>query len=421
MGLFQKKKAAIERAIIESTHEIVCLYCFRNFDHNEVVFRAADIIDEDGYRAEPDRLLEAHRARFNMSPMGAIAPVLNPDDYSEKNKGYLRGILTTLYDRYNNPTSTRLCPYCHNDLLPSAGLSPSTVISIVGGSKVGKSSYFASLVHTLKTVTSHNFDMFCTPINNETGRKFKIKYEEPFMQNGYFPSHTPGEVYQEPYVFTFSFADETKPELNIAFIDIADEGATGSANMDIYAAYMRNSSAMIFLVDPLQFRDVSHKIHILNNINFNPSMIASDTTQVLVSLVENYIYKQANGTCSIATAAVLTKTDLLVALGHSGEYIHPRSNLFARYSHHNIFNLSQFDAINYEVDAFLHMVDPNLRNALKRRFANLGFFGVSALGAHPELISKQLASFAPARVDEPLLWILYKLGYISGRYDEVRT
>ena len=181
MGLFQKKKAAIERALIEATHEIVCLYCFSNFDHNEVVFRATKITDTDGHRAEPDKLLDAYRARFNLSPAGKIAPVLNPASFKEKNKGYRRGILTTLYDRHNNPTSVRLCPHCHNDILPSAGFSPSTIISIVGAGQAGKSIYLTSLIHTLKTETSHNFEMFCVPITSETGRKFRIQYEEPLI------------------------------------------------------------------------------------------------------------------------------------------------------------------------------------------------------------------------------------------------
>ena len=420
MGLFQKRKTAIERSQIEATHEIVCVYCFRNFDHNEVVFRAAQIIDTEGYRAKPDKRLDAYHARFNMGSMGAIAPVLNPTKFSEKNKGYLRGILTTLYDAHNNPTSERLCPYCHNNLLPNAGFLPSTIISLVGAGQAGKSVYLTSLIHTLKSVTSLNFEMFCTPITNEIGRKFRTRYEDPLIENGYLLDPTQKEIQQEPFVFTFSFADGSKPEINIAFFDVAGEGMTDNAYMDIYAAHIRNSSGVLFLVDPLQFRAIDHRIQFLNNLNIDLSA-KIDPLETLGSLVENYIYKQTNGISNIPTAVVLTKTDLLIALGHHGECIHPRSNLFARYIHRSYFNLSQSDAVNYEVDALLHMVDPNFRNALKRRFANLGFFGVSAMGAPPDLIHRKTAGITPIRIDEPFLWLLYKLGYIEGRFDEVRA
>jgi len=415
MGLFQKKKAAIERTKLEATHEIVCLYCFQNFDHNQVLFRAAEAKDADGYRAQADHLLDAYRARFHMGSVGLLPPVLDPSAFSEKNKGYLHGILTTLYDNHNNPTSKRLCPYCHNDILPSAGFAPSTIISVVGASQAGKSVYLTSLIHVLKAATSLNFEMFCTPITNEMGRKFRVQYEDPLIENGYLLNPTQKDQQQEPFIFTFSFADGTKPDINIAFFDIAGEGMVDNAYMDIYAAHVRNSSGVMFLVDPQQFRAIGPRIQFLNNLHPGTT---HDPTEVLGSLVENYIYKQPNGVSNIPTAVVLTKTDILEALGRNGEYIHPASRLFARYTHQDYFNLSEFDAINYDVGEFIRMVDPNFVNAVTRRFANLGFFGVSALGAHPDVIHQRVASFAPMRVDEPFLWILYKLGYIAGHYTE---
>ncbi|MCL2378853.1 MAG: hypothetical protein FWC77_06985 [Defluviitaleaceae bacterium] len=416
MGLFKKKKAAIERAQIEATHEIVCLYCFRNFDHNEVVFRAAHILDKEGYRAEPDKLLDTYRARFNMKPAGEMAPVLNPDDFSEKNKGYLNGILNTLYDAHNNPTSVRLCPYCHNNIQPSAGFSPSAIISLVGAGGVGKSVYLTCLIHALKATASLDFEMFCSPVSNETARKFRAKYEDPLIENGYLPESTQKSNPQEPLIFTLSFDKGSKPDVNIAFFDVAGEGMAVSAYMDIYAAHIRNSSGVLFLMDPLQFRAISRKTQLLNNLN-NEQGAVIEPMEALSSLVDNYIHKQPDGVSNIPTAAILTKTDLMVAHSHKGEYIHPRSNLYARYTHRGYFNLSQFEAVNYEVDGFLHLVDPNFRNGLKRRFAHLGLFGVSALGAQPDTVQGRVSNFAPVRVEEPFLWILYKLGYIKGGYD----
>jgi len=420
MGLFKKRKTAIERAKIEATHEIVCLYCFRNFDHDEVLFRAAAVMDADGYRAEPDVLLDAYRARFNLAPMGAIAPVLNPDNFSEKNKGCHHGILSTLYDDHNNPTSMRLCPHCHNDILPSAGFQPSTIISLVGAGQAGKSVYLTSLIHTLKSATSLNFEMFCSPLTNEMGRKFRVQYEAPLIENGYILEPTQADIPQEPFIFTFTFADGSKPEINIAFFDVAGEGMANKAYMDIYAAHIRNSSGVMFLVDPQQFRAVGQRTQMFSNPGYDVNT-AIQPLEVLGSLVENYIYRQASGVSHIPTAMVLTKTDLLEALAHKGEFFHPRSNLFARYFHRGYFNLAQSDAINYEVDAFLQHVDPNFLYALRRRFANIGLFGVSALGAHPDAIYQHTADFAPVRVDEPFLWMLYKLGYIEGRQEEARS
>ncbi|MCL2204454.1 MAG: hypothetical protein FWB88_11020 [Defluviitaleaceae bacterium] len=413
MGLFKKKMEAVKRAKMDETHEIVCLYCFKNFDHDRVLFRALAAVDAEGYRACADAVLDAYRERFHMDEAGDLPVVLDPLDFNEVSKGYHRGILSALTDDHNQITTKRLCPFCHNDIPQSAGFAPSTIISFVGASQAGKSVYLTSLVHTLKTLTPRNFQIFCTPINNEMGRKFKVAYEDPLIENGCLLDPTQKEIQQEPFIFTFSFADGTLPEINIAFFDAAGEGMVDNGYMDIYASHIRNSSGVLFLVDPMQFRTIGKKIVLMNNLDYDPAT-TDEPVEVLTGLVENYIYKQASGISQIPTAVVLTKTDLLQPVQAEGEYIRADSHFFSNYTHKGYFDLDAFAQIHAEVDDFLNMVDPNFRNALKRRFAQLGFFAVSALGAHPDTIRQRVASFAPVRVDEPFLWLLYKLGYISG-------
>jgi len=410
MGLFKRKKATIERAKLDKTHEIVCLYCFRNFTHDRVMFRALEALDAEGYYAQYDQTLDDYRARFHMDTAGELPAVLDPDHFGEVSKGYHRGILYSLKDDYDNITIKRICPYCHNDLPKSAGFAPSTIISVVGATQSGKSVFLTSLIHTLKTVTPHNFPIFCTPISNEMGRKFKQEYEDPLIGEGLLLEPTQKEKQQEPFIFTFSFADESKPEINIAFFDVAGEGIVDTAYMDIYAAHIRNSSGIMFLVDPLQFRSVGRKIQLKNGMEHN--FHTDEPTEVLSGLVEDYIYKQGGGVYDTPTAVVLTKTDLLKALQDDGEYVRHDSYLFTNFTHKTFFNLKEYYNIDGDTDEFIATVDPNFRNALMRRFCKLGYFAVSALGSQPD--GQRVASFAPTRVDEPFLWILYQLGYIEG-------
>ncbi|MCL1882205.1 MAG: hypothetical protein FWF81_00410 [Defluviitaleaceae bacterium] len=418
MGFFKRKKEAIERARMDTTHEIVCLYCFKNFTHDRVMFRALEALDAEGYRAQYDDALDEYRAQFHMDSAGELAIALDPDEFSEVNKGYHRGVLSSLKDDYGNITTRRICPHCHNDIPQSAGFAPSTIISVVGASQSGKSVYLTALVHTLKTITPRNFPIFCTPINNEMGRKFKYEYEDPLIEHGMLLDPTQKEKQQEPFIFTFSFSDETMPEINIAFFDVAGEGMIDTAYMDIYAAHIRNSSGILFLVDPMQFKSIGEKIKLKNALDYETGFI-DEPADVLSGLVEDYIYKQGGGISDIPTAVVLTKTDLLEALQQSGEYIHSHSRIFSNFKHKTFFNLSEFYDISDEVEDFISEVDPNFRNALKRRFSDLGFFAVSALGTQPD--GQRVASFAPIRVDEPFLWLLFRLGYIEGYEEESRT
>jgi len=411
MGLFKRKKAAMQRAARDNTHNIICLYCFRSFAHDRIMFRAAEALDAEGYYADYDSVLDNYRARFHMDTAGLLPAVLDPDHFNEVSKGHYRGVLCSLRDDYDNITTQRICPYCHNDIPQSAGFTPGTIISVVGATRAGKSVFLTSLIHTLKTVTPHNFDIFCTPINNEMGRKFKLEYEEPLVTQGLLLEPTQKEKQQEPLIFTFSFADEAKPEINIAFFDVAGEGIVDTAYMDIYAAHIRNSTGILFLVDPLQLRAIGRKIQLKNRLEHDMQFF-DEPTEVLSGLVEDYIYKQGGGVSEIPTAVVLTKTDLLHALRDDGEYVRPSSHMFRNYTHKGYFNLTEFYNIDGEVEEFIGQVDPNFRNALKRRFYHLGFFGVSALGSQPD--GQRVASFAPVRVDEPLLWVLYQLGYVEG-------
>jgi len=414
MGLFKRKKTAIERVKMDKTHEIICLHCFRNFTHDRVMFRALESLDAEGYRAEYDEVLDEFRARFHIDTAGELPATLDPDEFNEINKSYHRGVLSALKDDYGNVTTKRLCPFCHNDIPQSAGFAPSTVISVVGASQSGKSVYLTSLIHTLKTVTPRNFPIFCTPISNEMGRKFKREYEDPLIENGLLLDPTQKEKQQEPFIFTFSFSDDSKPEINIAFFDVAGEGMLDTAYMDIYAAHIRNSSGILFLVDPLQFRVIGRKIQLKNNLDYD-LRFTDEPADVLSGLVEDYIYKQGGGISQIPTAVAITKTDLLERLKSDGDYIRPNSHFFTNYTHKGFFNLSEFYNIDGETDELIADVDPNFRNALKRRFSSLGFFAVSALGTQPE--GQRVASFTPMRVDEPFLWILYQLGYIEGYED----
>jgi len=398
MGLFKNKKNAIEKAKMANVYEIVCLYCFRNFAHDRVMFRALEALDTDGYRAQNDLVLEDYRSRFHLEPAGELNAVLDPDEFGEMNKVYHRGVLSSIKDDYDNITTKRICPYCHNDITQSAGFSPSTIISVVGAEQSGKSVYLTSLIHTLKSVTPHNFPIFCTPINSEMGRKFKSTYEEPLVEKGRLIYSAYGKQ-QEPFIFTLSFSDGSNPEINIAFFD-----GTSEQYMDIYAAHIRNSSGILFLVDPMQFRSVGRKIQLKNHLDFP---MGDEPVNILTELVDDYIYKQGGEMSDIPAAIILSKTDLLESLAGEEDFVRHGSAFFANCLYKDFFDISEFNKINNEVDKLITSIDPNFRNALTRRFSKLGFFGISALG-------RKKGTYSPIRVDEPFLWMLYQMGYIKG-------
>jgi hypothetical protein len=54
---------------------------------------------------------------------------------------------------------------------------------------------------------------------------------------------------------------------------------------------------------------------------------------------------------------------------------------------------------------------------VETNFANYRYFGVSSLGHAPDKQVK-IDTVSPVRVEDPFLWILYRLGLVKGRKDK---
>ncbi|MCY9591301.1 hypothetical protein PC41400_06250 [Paenibacillus chitinolyticus] len=412
-SLFEKKPPEKERP---PYYSIVCPYCFNKFEPNDVVFRATHIKDsDDDFMLQEDERLNSWRRKFNLSEVdmeAVILPSTIPDSY----KTYVQNVLVAVTDRYGETTRRRLCPYCHNELPISAGKVPSNIISIVGASQVGKSVYMTSLIHTLQHTTASNFNAACMPLSAEISRKFRQHYHEPIFERGSMLQSTNPNEQQEPFIFQFVFKDEREAPLTIVFFDVAGEGMVQREYLDIYASHIKNSSGILFLVDPLQIRSIRDKIQI--NVGGEQGEFANrydEPREVVISLFENFIAHQSNSKTEIPTAIVLTKSDMLQYLKEEdSEYIQPNSNVFRNVVHQGYLDESEFENINGEIGRFIEKVDRPFKDAVDVYFSNTAYFAVSALGTNP--VNKQISGVInPTRVDEPFIWLLHKLGYIARR------
>ena len=399
MGLFWRKKAEIERKRIENTHKIVCLFCFRSFSHDRVMFRAFEALDADGYEAEYDVLLDRHRNRFGFGSAGELEPVLDPDEFDETCKKYHKGILVSLKDDYNNITDRRICPYCHNDIKQEAAFMPATIIALTGASRAGKSIYFTCLIHHLRNVLPRYFSCHCTSIDSQTGRMFKHGLATPLLENGIIPrSALLNEFPDMPLVFSFTVGINDPKEVNIVFFDPAGN----SSCMDIHNQLMKSAKGVMLLVDPLSIPVFGKSLAQKNDPEFNPLFFTEPVDDMGIMLLERVT--------DVPIAVVLTKTDLLNAVSGDGHF-DPLSAVFENFMHKGYFDVSEYEEIDAEIHNFLADVSPNFFNALKKRFErNLGFFGISSLGEKP--VAGQVNNINPVRIAEPFLWLLHSLGFL---------
>ncbi|SFL67318.1 hypothetical protein SAMN03159341_108162 [Paenibacillus sp. 1_12] len=411
--IFDKKPPIKERP---PYYSIVCPHCFSKFEPEEVVFRASHVKEhDDDFMLQEDRKLADWRRKFNLSQVDMEA-IIDPLTIPEENKTYIQNVLVAITDRYGEETRRRLCPNCHNELPISAGKVPSNIISIVGASQVGKSVYMTSLIHTLQNTTASNFNAACMPLSAEISRKFRQNYHEPIFERGSMLQSTNPNEQQEPFIFQFVFKDEREAPLTLVFFDVAGEGMVERDYLDIYAAHVKNSSGILFLVDPLQIRSIRDKARI--HIGEGEGEFANrydEPREVVISLFENFIAHQHNSKTDIPTAIVLTKSDMLTHLmEEDSEYIKPNSNVFRNVVHKGFLNRTEFENINGEISRFIEKVDRPFKDAVDVYFKNTAYFAVSALGANP--VKSQLAGVInPIRVDEPFIWLLYQLDYVARR------
>ncbi|MEE1072818.1 MAG: hypothetical protein U0L26_10685 [Cellulosilyticum sp.] len=405
-----------EETPIVKKFPIVCPHCFNKFSPDSVVFRAAHYKEEDEeYCLQEDTKLNEYLEKFGLEGSEEMEAIIDPKLFPEENKTYVDDVLISIRDKYSIETKKRLCPFCHNDLPYLAGRAPSNIIAIIGASQVGKSVYMASLIHTLETLTAHNFEAACMPISSDTSRRFRTQYIDPlFAQNSLIES-TQKERKQEPFIYQFKFKDTSKAPLNLVFFDVAGEGMVEEAYLDLYANHIKNAEGILFLVDPLQLSTIRNKI-ILSQGSGSGDFTSKyqESRDVVVSLGENFIGSHEEGRTSIPTAIVVTKSDMLEKLANEDDaYLKPNSNVFQNYVHKGYFNLNEYENINGEVKRFIEQVDLAFLDAVEVHFNNVGYFAISSLGQNP-VEGRLQGVIQPMRVDEPFLWLLYKLGYIES-------
>ncbi|MCL6573128.1 MAG: hypothetical protein K6T88_15835 [Bacillus sp. (in: Bacteria)] len=413
--MFEKKQPPKEKLPF---YDIVCPFCFSTFQHEDVVFRATHHREDDEALAlQEDELLNNYRAKFGLAGIDELEAIIYPSMIPTENMLFSDHVLMGVSDKYSVVTRNRLCPSCHNDLPVTAAKHPSNIVSIVGATSVGKSVYMTSLIHTLQHVTANNFNAACLPLDNEISRRFRQDYEIPLFEKGNLFAPTAKSKRQEPFLFQFIFKDEGQSPLTLVFFDVAGEGMTDKEYIKLHAAHIKNSAGILFLVDPMQIRAIREKM--IHQMGEKPGEIVAqgdEPREVVISLFGDFIAHLENSKTTIPTAVVLTKSDLLIALKHDdSEYIRTNSNVFRNVEHRGHLDLDEFENINGEIRRFLEKVDTPFVNALDVYFKDTSYFAVSSLGSNP---NKQQVTgiISPIRVDEPFIWLLYKLGFIEGRH-----
>ena len=437
--------------------EIKCPYCFHTFHHDEVGFRVESVSDEDTklykqkmlsgsdkeqkeYKLKLEKAKEFTKEKDEKwheywEKMGYVnnAPLYENgdgyDEYNDARPSALTGQQDRVFFSYMNDvkklqlgrdsdgfvsyaedirgkiTYKRVCPNCHNKLPKDYGKNAVKFVAVVGISGSGKTVMLSQLIDNIEDYAT-NVGGKITFDESDSAKKFPLKYK--VRTNEKLPSGTK-EHFSPPIFFQFSKTkDGMFEKTTIVIYDIAGESCIKAGGLERYGPFVKNSDGIILLLDPRQISAFSCA-----------DESAEKPTAVLNAMGKAFLLDTSEK-CKVPIAVAYSKSD---KLRNAGVSINENSHIFKsiEYGARRGFMLDSYKNVRHEVETLLQKYSSTFYANIKDLFENYGFFAFSSLGHDTETKSTSngnesvlTMNLEPKRLEEPLLWLLYKWNLIDG-------
>lgn len=308
-------------------------------------------------------------------------------------------------------TRGRICPHCHQPWPNGFDETDNIIIAVIGTKDVGKSHFLAVLINELTNRVGADFNASLTAVDDPTRNRYRDVFQKYLYENHVaIPTTAKGKAH--PLIYRLSFEEgppfmKSHRVLTVVFFDTAGENFASSETLDAYNRYMAYASGLLFLLDPLQIPTVQSK---LPRGDFpaersNPLDVITRTDQLITNTLGTGTHKKAK----IPVAVAFSKLDEIL-------FILPPDSVAQRASRHpGYFDLADFEQMHQTMRRHVNdWVGSGLEQFLKYRFNDYGYFGLSALGGAPQngTLPKGVA---PLRVEDPFLWLLYRLNVIRAK------
>jgi GTPase SAR1 family protein len=383
--------------------KLTCLYCFEKFDKNEIQFRCCN----NNYSICPPEKDIPYQ-----NYLGLASEQLKPKVITRKPGNNSKNVKCTC-----GSVTKPICPMCHNELPNHFGETKSCIIALIGAKESGKSHYITVLIHELKQRIGVLFNTSLNALDEWTIKQYNDNlWRHVYSNKEVIPATISAKVdvnVKRPLVYRiklessrfFIFKKET--EVHLVFFDTAGEDLTNIDIMRTENKYIAGSDGIIFLLDPLQIPAVADKLSPTTSLP-TENTSQEDIINRATMLIQNTAGLKPSEKISIPVAVSFSKIDELHNM------VDP---VLLRSSNHNgYFDINDKETVN---DLFIGYVDkwfgPNLIKHVENFYKTFSFFGLSALGSSPDNAGKINRGVSPFRIEDPLLWILYKKGIIKGK------
>jgi hypothetical protein len=316
-------------------------------------------------------------------------------------------------------TRMRICPSCHSELPHTVGEYSDLIFSVIGAKESGKSHYIAVLLKMLKNEIGAKFHCNLLALNDDTIDRYREDFFNPVFRRGEVIQATRSAradfSIRIPLIYTLSFMrkglfkkDRIRDVVTMVFFDTAGEDLDDKSVILTENKSIFNSSGIIFLLDPLQLPRIRAKLKggvALPGENTE----AEDLLERTAGLIREAKGLKSNQKIDIPIAVAFSKIDALDGVLDQASCLRFPSR------HNGVFDVDEFEDVNSEMEArVIEWSGEAITNQLRANFNNYAFFGLTALGCNPHG-SDKIAKLRPRRVEDPILWLLWKHGLVNAK------
>jgi hypothetical protein len=410
--------------LISPLSKATCPFCFERFHPRQAPLRS---IDPKG-KLFPDKHVQDFLSLNDAPSMGVVHPPPG-------------GLLSWfLVDSVRHSHLRKICPTCHM-MLPhrlANGELTSEVFAIIGEANSGKSNYFGVLLKALERryMTEVGFTFLeqetflideLRPIS--TRRLCSIRYwDQLYGERGphavsQTQSATTNTDLRIPLIYRlqfprrpnhrFSHPFSKTVSVDLVIFDAAGEDMHDETMLGQFYRFIARATGILFLIDPTQYPGIRSKMDPALRNRLPALDLGHDPSGVITrvaNLIQERSGRPAGQKISAPVAVALSKSDLLSGLLYKGSPILKDS------LHQGGFDVDDFRQLDAEVrQRVIDWDSPARVTIAESLFADTGFFAVSALGSLPDRTTMEIPSLSPCRVADPLLWLLWKHGYLGPK------
>lgn len=397
--------------------KILCPYCFKDFNNNEVMMQCENMSTVSGQELCP----KEENSKFSQfwgtnvqtkhifpPKTGFMSALMGYNPKAEK------------CDKCGSFSKKFVCPHCNNWLPTEMIEKGSEIISVIGGPASGKTNYIVTLMQQIKKY-GYKINLQITPqqVGRNKAEYTYNKYKE--AENMLFEEHFAVEKTKEtshpiPWIFRLE-SYKTKKAVYLVFYDTAGESFRDVEEMRRNAKYLSESTAVIVLFDTLSIKKIKK---ILENKDIENQDKATPFDETWTAL-ENFaidnktLYKKP-------FAFVFSKFDVIIdnKLDINCDVNSFLSN--SSFIKSGVYSLKEVEEAHNSIKNYLEEPDiwdeGQMATDINERWKqNYKFFGVSAFGSMADS-SKYIEEVRPYRVMDPLIWLLTRLGGFGIPTDE---